>query len=422
MFRLGNCIVFLAAVVISGCGDGSDLESTPPLLGDSLIGIDYTPESRCSDNNWKTTTPVACNPQLSFACPSGDPQNPLMCPTLCQACYDNDLINLQSSLSVSTITAYQPNYYILTAAHKHNIKVLQGLFNDAITSLATPSTATNCTYAGAPIALCGSKYADAMLDGACGTTTPWNPATFCGGGAYIEALNFPTGSTGQFIEDGTIIGIQLGNEALGVTVNGQTITAKTISDAALTLRTALNARGFTKIPIVVSLVLGQEQTFCAGGLPPANVDAIAAHPYCDNVASVPPQWPNDGAQCWKQVQTLFSTISQKYCGASHTFIGETGYNTGCPNSTNVPSTTISDEQTFISDLKTSTCSVPSASGFPTFLFAYSDVCPSTGCKPGCSDPGLPIEGNGYFGIYHTEGYLTKGIAVAKFPPPSLKCP
>jgi hypothetical protein len=94
-----------------------------------------------------------------------------LCPTTCQACYVSDLTNLQSTLSTSEITAYQPNYYILTAADQLHIKVLQGLFNDAIPSLAAWSTATNCTYAGAAIALCGAKYADAILDGACGTTT-----------------------------------------------------------------------------------------------------------------------------------------------------------------------------------------------------------------------------------------------------------
>ncbi|MGH7779483.1 MAG: hypothetical protein ACREQR_06635 [Candidatus Binataceae bacterium] len=334
----------------------------------------------------------------------------------------SDLTNLQSLLKTSTITSYQPNYYILTAADQLHIKVLQGLFNDAIPSLAAPSTTTNCTYAGVAIALCGSKYADAMLDGACGTTTPWNPATFCTAGAYIEPLSAPTGPAGQFIKDGTIIAIQLGNEALGKTVDGQMITAQMISTAAQTLRTALNARGFSSTPIVVSLVLGQEQDFCTGGAPPAGVDLIAAHPYCNYVASVPPQWPNDGAQCWTQVQTLFSTISQQDCGAANTFIGETGYNTGCPNSPNVPSTTISDEQMFISDLTASACATPSASGFPAFLFAYSDVCPSTGCAPGCSDAGLPNEGNGYFGIFHTANYQTEGAAVAKFPPPSFACP
>jgi hypothetical protein len=396
----------------------------PPTLGSpgpiQSIGVDYTPESRCSDNNWSTTTPAACNPQLSFTCPTGDPLS--QCPTSCQSCYVSDLTNLQSSLSASTITSYQPNYYILSAASQLHLKVLQGLFNDAIPSLAAPATATNCTYSGAPIALCGSKYAGAILDGACGTTTPWNPATFCAGGPYIEPLNDPTGPNGQFIKDGTIIAIQLGNEALGTTVNGQTVTVQMISTAAQTLRTALDARGFASTPIVVSLVLGQEQNFCTGGAPPTGVDYIAAHPYCNYVASVPPQWPNDGAQCWAQVQDLFSTVSQKYCGVSRTFIGETGYNTGCPGSANVPSTTISDEQTFISDLKNSICSAPSASGFPAFLFAYSDVCPSTGCAAGCSDPGLPNEGNGYFGIFHTENYMTEGAAVAKFTPPSLVCP
>jgi hypothetical protein len=311
---------------------------------------------------------------------------------------------------------YQPNYYILTAADQLHIKVMQGLFNDAIPSLAKPSTAADCFYAGASITLCGSKYADAILDGACGATTPWNPATFCSGGAYVEPLS-------AFIKDGTIIAIQLGNEALGTTVDSEKITTTMISAAAKTLRKALHARGFTSTPIVVSLVLGQEKSFCSGGAPPGGVDYVAAHPYCNYVASVPPQWPKDGKQCWAQVKNLFTNISQKYCGASHTFVGETGYNTGCPNSSNVPSTTISDEQTFISDMKKSSCSTPSASGFPTFLFAYSDVCPSSGCAPGCSDPGMPNEGNGYFGIFHTKDYLTEGTPVPKFTPvPSLACP
>jgi hypothetical protein len=427
--RLTYCLILLAAAILSACGNDSGGETPavaskpPPVISPgpvTSIGIDYTPESRCSDNNWSTPFPTACNPQLSFTCPSGDPLSE--CPTSCQACYVSDLTNLQTTLSTSAITSYQPNYYILNAADQLHIKVLQGLFNDAIPSLAAPSSATNCTYSGAPIALCGSKYAGAMLDGACGTTTPWNPATFCTGGPYIEPLNSTTGSTGQFIKDGTIIAIQLGNEALGTMVNGQTVTAQMISTAAQTLRAALNARGLNATPIVVSLVLGQEQTFCTGGAPPAGVNYIAAHPYCNFVASVPPQWPNDGAQCWTQVQDLFSTISQTYCGASHTFIGETGYNTGCPNSPNVPSTTISDEQTFITDLKSSICPAQSPSGFPPFLFAYSDVCPSTGCAPGCSDAGLPTEGNGYFGIFHTENYITEGTAVAKFTPPSLACP
>ena len=136
---------------------------------------------------------------------------------------------------------------------------------------------------------------------------------------------------------------------------------------------------------------------------------------------MPPSWPNDGSQCWQQVQSLFSTISQKHCAAARTFIGETGYNTGCPSSVNVPSTTISAEQKFIQDLQTATCSADSASGFPTFLFAYSDVCPSTGCTPGCKDAGLPNVSNGYFGIFYTKDYMTEGPAVAKFTAPSLAC-
>lgn len=427
-FWLATCAILAAATALYACGNdsggGSNAASsskslasttTPPLGSPgplNSIGIDYTPEARCSDNNWSTTTPVACNPQLAFTCPSGNPLS--LCPASCQSCYVSDLTNLQSSLEASTITVYQPNYYILTAAYQLHIKVMQGLFNDAIPSLAKPSTSTDCFYAGAPIALCGSKYANAILNGACGSTTPWNPASFCSGGAYVEPL-------APFIKDGTIIAIQLGNEALGTTVDSEQITTSMISAAAKTLKKALHANGFTSTPIVVSLVLGQEKNFCSGGAPPAGVGYVAAHPYCNYVASVPPQWPNDGKQCWTQVQNLFKNISEKYCGASHTFIGETGYNTGCPDSSTVPPTTVSDEQAFINDLKKSTCSTRSASGFPTFLFAYSDVCPSTGCAPGCSDAGMPDEGNGYFGIFHTKDYATEGPAVAKFTPPSLVC-
>ena len=411
----------LACTLMLAISSAASAQMLPNITAGQLppIGIDYTPESRCSDNNWSTAFPVACNPQLSFNC-----NNSLSnCAKPCQDCYNSDLDNLKKSLNTSVITSYQPNYYILNASSQRGIKVVQGLFNDAIPSLAAPDTATNCTFAGAPIKLCGSKYANAMLDGACGTTTPWDPAKFCTGGPYIEPLNAVIGATGRFIGDGTIVAIQVGNEALGTIVNKQVITEGMLSKAAQTLRTALNARRFTKTPIVISLILGQEKTFCTRGAPPSGVDLIASHPYCNFVASVPPQWPMNGPQCWTQVRQLFTDISQKYCGASRTFIGETGYNTGCPNSKNVPKTTISSEQAFIGDLKKSTCSAPSPSGFPAFLFAYSDVCPVGGCKAGCSDAGVPNEGNGYFGIFHTQGYKTQGPTVAKFTPvPSLKCP
>ncbi|HUB65313.1 MAG TPA: hypothetical protein VL996_12875 [Methylocella sp.] len=415
----------LSAAIAGATAANAQSSSSGPRLGARAgwIGIDYTPEARCSDNNWSTATPVACNPQLSFAC-TGNPPPLSTCPASCQTCYNNDLGNLETQLKISAITVYQPNYYILTAAQQLNIIVMQGLFNDAIPSLAAPDSATNCSYAGSPIALCGSKYAGAILDGACGTTTPWNPATFCEGAsnAYVEPLNYPGGQArtpGQFIKDGTIIAIQLGNEPLNTMANGQTITLAMISQAAATLRKALDARGFTNIPIVLSLVLGQEQTVCANASPPVGINFIASHPYCNYVASVPPSWPYNGGQCWQQVQMLFSSISQYYCGATHTFIGETGYNTGCPSDPN-NATRVSNEQIFINDLKSSTCGQTSQSDFPTFLFAYSDVCPAGGCAPGCS--GGPIEGNGYFGIFHTQSYLTEGALVPKFSPiPSLAC-
>jgi hypothetical protein len=42
--------------------------------------------------------------------------------------------------------------------------VLQGLYNDAIPNLASPDNATNCTFAGQPIELCGSHSGPEILN------------------------------------------------------------------------------------------------------------------------------------------------------------------------------------------------------------------------------------------------------------------
>jgi hypothetical protein len=68
------------------------------------------------------------------------------------------------------------------------------------------------------------------------------------------------------------------------------------------------------------------------------------------VASSPPVWPsgsNPAQTCWSQVQGVFNT-DQTACGAGNVFLGETGYNTGCPNvygQQQVP-----NEQTYITQL------------------------------------------------------------------------
>ena len=68
---------------------------------------------------------------------------------------------------------------------------------------------------------------------------------------YVAALN---SSVGQFLQNGTVVGIQLGNEILGQ------VSAATISTAAQNLRSALNAAGFSNIKIIVSLIEGQAAT------------------------------------------------------------------------------------------------------------------------------------------------------------------
>ncbi|MCC7344016.1 MAG: hypothetical protein IT573_03685 [Deltaproteobacteria bacterium] len=385
------------------------------------IAIDYDPEARCSDDNWTTNTPVACSPQLSFTCPApppGDPfQNLSGCPDRCQSCFDQDLAALKSNLLVGTITVYQPNYYILKAAQAQGLKVLLGLFNDSVLALTkTNDGNTDCTFAGFP-ALCGDGVVASLVDGACGATTPWAPQTFCTAGTYIPALK-------PFFDDGTVVGIQLGNEILSSPINGVTLTPAQVQAAATTLRNGLNQRSYTGIPVIVSSVAGLEKDLCADGAPLPNIDGIASHPYCNNVASVPPAWPfesgNTPAQaakaCADQVLSIFQEVAVTPCGADHVFIGETGYNTGCPGASD-EANHLAAAESFFPEMVSLACQ----NNIPLFFFDYVDACPAGGCLPGCS--GEANVGNGYFGIYHTENYLTKGDLVLKYSAvPNLGCP
>lgn len=368
---------------------------------DKLIGIDYDFEARCSDDNWSTANPAGCNPQPSFMCPS---EGLALCPARCQACFDADLAQIKG-LGVGAITIYNPNWFALNAAQKVATKVLLGTFNDTLGGLAKPDALSGCTYSSFPTA-CGQTYARYLIDGACGSHSPWDPNLFCG-----DSQTFIT-PWQPFLQDGTVIGIQIGNEVLA---NG--FTREQVLAAAQTLRGVLDSRGYTKdkVPIVISLVLGQESSFCAAGAPPANVDFIAAHPYCTSVAGLPPTWPASGTACLDQVKTDFANISQKLCGASHVFIGETGFNTGCPGVYGTQY--VADATTFVAGATQWACE----QSLGLFHFAYVDVCPTGGCLAGC--PSQPQEGNGYFGLYYTQGYLTKGPLMPKLSPmPSLVCP
>jgi hypothetical protein len=284
------------------------------------------------------------------------------------------------------------------------VKVLLGTFNDTAAGLAEPDAPSGCTYSSFPTA-CGQTYAKYLIAGACGSTSPWDPDAFCSGGTFLAPWK-------PFLDDGTVIGIQIGNELLA---NG--FTKEQILAAAQTMRGVLDAEGYTsdKIPVVISLVLGQEKTFCSGGAPPANVDFIAAHPYCASVAGLPPTWPTPLSRCLEQVKTDFANISQKECGAATTFIGETGLNTGCPAV--YGSTYVDGAAAFTTGIVEHVCQ----NSLGLFYFAFVDACPAGGCLAGCASQ--PVEGNGYFGLYSTMGYLTKGPLVPKYDPmPSLVCP
>jgi hypothetical protein len=142
-------------------------------------------------------------------------------------------------------------------------------------------------------------------------------------------------------------------------------------------------------------------------------------------------------------------IDRKACGAEHTYIGETGYNTGCPSMANGESR-LNAERDFVAAMlgDEPACSgkPDAAAPMPNFLFEFADSGPTSGCISGCGDParcnprccckhqcsdnaicapGCPsCFGNGYFGLYRTPGYATAGFPPEpKFEPmPSLLCP
>ena len=447
VFTLGFSLGCGTVVTQSDNNSGIDDDSLP--LNQVKIGIDYDPSVRCSDQG-TVAGAVACMPQASFA-DCGDPtseDNLSGCPDRCLNCFDTDLQNIQSQLGVTELTVYQPNYYIAKAAQQNSLKIILGTCDDFITALAAPSGQETCTICGSP-SLCGSDAAESLINGSCRGTTPWDPTQFCeakcksgfpctNGDCSCTGDSQCGGTSGScdlrgyypafkdYLSDGTVLGIQLGNEVLSASVDGQPLTKAQVLAAAKVLRDTLNSstNNLSNIPIIVSLQVGNEQHFCENGLPPANVDKIAAHPYCNDVASVPPMWPlesgnsNDTAaeDCASQVWQLFQDNAQKYCGADKVFIGETGYNTGCPG-VGAETTHLAVAPLFVDKILGKACTME----VPLFLFEYADVCPAGGCLPGC--PSQPNLGNGYFGIYHTDAYGTKGGVSLKYAStPSLQCP
>ena len=478
----------------SGPDAHSDAEWSP-------LGLDYAPETRCSDNtpDWSGHhRPSPCNPQPGTPC--GDSLS--TCPARCQQCYDDDLSFIQRDLKVNAITIYRPNYYILKAAHRLGMKVMVGLLDDTVLGLASPASQAQCTEGGSPLYLCGSKYAAGLLDGACIDTIGGDPfkkcvshcavrsdpkadckngdcsctsdsdclgpSNECRKGAYLAPLDSPV--TGEFLRNGTVIGIQMGNEIFqgcqipevpgrhqrccAYTNTGRcyawTVNREVMSGAAQTMRAELDRRGLKNTRISVALVEEQGLKFCQNGAPPPGVDYIATHAYCDFIANLPPYWSTtDGTECWKQAREQEFAVDQKACGATHTYIGETGFNTGCPLTADQPRMLKAEDDFVAAMLKAE----PACNGktnptpFPDFLFEFGDVCPPQGCLAGCGDParcnpacccsqhkcsdtmrcdaGCPAcVGNGYFGLFHTPNYGTSG-----FPPepkldpmPSLMCP
>jgi hypothetical protein len=502
--------VSIMAGILLACASayaGAQSSAHPALHGTeqqprlSPIGIDYAPETRCSDNNpdWLSAQrPVACNPQLGVhGC--GDTLN--TCPARCDQCYSDDLSLIRRELKVNTITIYAPNYHILKAAQRLGMKVILGLYNDAVLGLAMPASQANCSSGGTALYLCGSKYASALIDGACSDRSGGDPfalcvsrcsirsdpardckngdcscnsdaeclgaANQCRRGAHIAPLN--NSLSGEFLRDGTVAVIQLGNEFMGQCqipeVPGQhqpccdrdrtgkcrawIVNRQVISTAAQTLRRALDQRGLNKIKISYGLSDGSETEFCRDGAPPPGIDYVAAHPYCDWVAEMPPNWTTlKGAECWQQVRDDLAKV-EKACGAAHTYIGETGYNSGCPLESKSDSRLKAERefvQAMLSDQRACKGQTDGTDAIPNFLFEFGDACPPAGCITGCGDPaqcnydccckhkcsgakkcaaGCPsCLGNGYFGLYHTPHYSTAGFPPEpKFDPtPSLLCP
>ena len=247
----------------------------------------------------------------------------------------------------------------------------------------------------------------------------------CGGkhcvrNAYLPPLK-------EFFDNGTVICVQLGNE-----VFANDLTLAMVQAAAQTMRDALNKRSYGNLPIVVSVVTGnaEKHGLCTGGKPVTPIDLVAAHPYCAGaggvgVSSKPPAWPFEPAdtnsrpitdqeamqaaeECAQNAIDTYLENEGMVCGREHTFIGETGYSTGCPG---LPGETnhVKVWSLFPDRMIQKAC----VNNIQLFLFENVDVCEATGCLAGCAD--TPEIGQGYWGFYYTENYGVSGMAIPKFP-------
>ena len=275
--------------------------------------------------------------------------------------------------------------------------------------------------------------------------------------------------SGEFLRDGTVIGIQMGNEFFqGCQIpevpgkhqpccshsektgrcNAWVVNREVMSTAAQTMRAALDRRGLNNIKIECRAGRGTGTAFLSKRRAPAGSGLYRRSSLlrlCRQPASL-----LDHCERSRMLGTGAQPgvrVNQKACGVTHTYIGETGFNSGCPLTANQEM--LQAENDFVAAMVKAE---PACNGqrnptpLPNFLFEFGDVCPPQGCIAGCGDPqrcnptcccqhkcsaaircdaGCPAcVGNGYFGLFHTPNYGTSG-----FPPepkldpmPSLMCP
>ncbi len=225
---------------------------------------------------------------------------------------------------------------------------------------------------------------------------------------------------------------------------------RSCSTAAQTMRAALDRRGLTISRSASRWSRNRDRQFCQNGAPPPGVDYIAAHPYCDFVADLPPMWTTlSGAECWEQARNQeFGDRSKGVRRDPHLYRRDR-LQQRMPFERRTK--TMLNGRGAISFAPWSrpnrlAMASPTRPPFPDFLFEFGDVCPPGGCLAGCGDPqqcsyncccqhqcsaqavcgaGCPAcVGNGYFGLFHTPGYGTDGFPPEpKFDPmPSLLCP
>lgn len=322
----------MVLILISGCRPtSSDLEgSLVSNVNEAILGLNYSWFSRQG----------ACNPNINNAADTSG----------CVQKYQKDM-DKAAGLGVKYVRIYQQNRALITAAKKTGLKVLVGTYTDDVANLA--SDGSSCLRFGKYDAkVCGVLYGKQMLNG---NTTP----------VFFSKLF-------DFIKDGTIVGIILGNEVNSVGDSNLFVDPATVEKAAANLKTAMGQVGAVT-DIIITLREGPTtgtnsyQQYCSS----SSIDRVGIDLYCTNVAALTPIYKS-APECVTNIKKAGggATIDKLWfdfkgiCSSKKPFIAESGW----PTESATDTTPRSNESSYLENLRSWACN----KGVETYYFEMFD--------------------------------------------------